>query len=111
MNNPKVYADFHNADALGRVRLNCTGTLEDLARQHIELRDGLVLTLYTDDLDRQGNSDELLVDGAVSYSNTENCWVAAIEWTAIHHVSSGNRTGSNGRRASAPAASLHGATE
>ena len=33
---------------------------------------------------------------SVSYSNTENCWVAAIDWTAIHHVSRGNRTGSNG---------------
>ena len=27
---PKVYADFHNADANGRLRLNCVGTVEDL---------------------------------------------------------------------------------
>ena len=36
---PKVYADFQNADARGRIRLNCIGTIEDLARQKIELRE------------------------------------------------------------------------
>ena len=45
MSPAKVYADFHNADAKGRLRLNCTGTVEDLARQQIELREGLALTL------------------------------------------------------------------
>ena len=25
MNHPKVFADFHNADAQGRLRLNCIG--------------------------------------------------------------------------------------
>ena len=38
---PKVYADFHNADANGRLRLNCVGTVEDLARQGVALRDGM----------------------------------------------------------------------
>ena len=27
MNKPRVFADFHNADAKGRVRLNCAGTV------------------------------------------------------------------------------------
>ena len=54
----KVYADFHNADPQGRLRLNCVGTLEDLAQQHIELREGLPLTLYSDDLDDKGQLDE-----------------------------------------------------
>jgi hypothetical protein len=86
---PKIYADFHNADSQGRLRLNCTGTEEDLARQHIELREGLVLTLYSDDLDEQGQPDDLLVDGVVSYSEDEHCWVAAIDWSAIRHASDG----------------------
>ena len=25
---PKVYADFHNADSNGHLRLNCVGTIE-----------------------------------------------------------------------------------
>ena len=87
MGNPKVYADFHNADANGRLRLNCVGTIEDLARHGIALRDGMPLTLYTDDLDAKGRLDELLVNGIVSFSEEEHCWVAAIDWSAIHHAS------------------------
>lgn len=74
MSNPRVYADFHNADARGRLRLNCVGTVEDLAHYQIVLRDGLLLTLY---------SEELAVEGQVHYSTDENLWVAAIDWNAI----------------------------
>jgi hypothetical protein len=84
---PKVYADFHNVDANGRLRLNCVGTVEDLARQGITLREGMPLTLYSDDLNSQGQLDELQVKGVVSFSEAEHCWVAAIDWSAIHHAS------------------------
>jgi hypothetical protein len=74
MDKPRVFADFQNADAQGRLRLNCIGTVEDLARQSIALRDGQWLTLY---------SEELAVDGQVHYSTEENLWVAVIDWKAI----------------------------
>lgn len=111
MANPKIYADFHNADSLGRVRLNCAGTVEDLAQQQIELREGLVLTLYADDLDQAGHADELLVDGAVLFSEEDHCWVASINWTAIHHASDEGRSNNNGQETSAPAASVQGGRE
>ena len=66
---PRIYADFHNADSQGHLRLNCIGTIEDLAQQHIDLIEGLFLTLYSDDLDDQGQLDELRVDGVVSFSD------------------------------------------
>ncbi|HVC93362.1 MAG TPA: hypothetical protein VND64_06705 [Pirellulales bacterium] len=91
---PRIYADFHNADRLGRVRLNCEGTCEDLSRRQIELHDGLVLTLYSDDLDAQGQVDELSIDGVVTFSEDEHCWVAAIDWSAIRHAS--DERGANG---------------
>ena len=69
--------------------LNCVGTVEDLARQGVALRDGMPLTFYSDDLDAKGRLDELLVDGVVSFSDEEHCWVAAIDWSAIHHASEG----------------------
>jgi len=87
MRKPKLYVDFHNADSQGRIRLNCVGTVEDLSQQHVELHDGLVLTLYSDDLDEKGELDELLVDGVVSFSEEEHCWVASINWAAIYHAS------------------------
>ena len=79
MNKPKVFADFHNADTQGRVRLNCIGTIEDLARQQIVLRDGVRLTLH---------SEELEVEGVVEYSTDEHLWVAVIDWHAINNLSS-----------------------
>lgn len=87
MATPQIYADFHNADPQGRLRLNCIGTVEDLARHHLQLRAGMLLTLYSDDLDANGQLDELLVDGIVSFSEDEHCWVAAIDWSAIRHAS------------------------
>lgn len=77
MNIPKVFADFHNADSQGRLRLNCIGTIEDLARHNIELQDGQLLTLYSEDLE---------VAGVVQYSSEEKLWVAAINWNAIKQL-------------------------
>ncbi len=101
MDKPRLYADFHNADVRGRVRLNCVGTEEDLAQYKIELRKGLAITLYADELDARGNSDELVVDAVVEYSEDERCWVAVIDWNAIRHVSDGKRPSSNGSLGSA----------
>jgi hypothetical protein len=77
MGKPRVFADFHNADAQGRLRLNCTGSAEDLARQRVVLQDGLELTLYSEDLE---------VEGLVRYSTEEDLWVAVIDWKAIRDV-------------------------
>lgn len=77
MNTLRVFVDFHNADVQGHLRLNCIGTVEDLARQNIELQDGQLLTLYSEDLE---------VEGVVQYSIEEKLWVAAINWNAIKQL-------------------------
>lgn len=74
MNTQRVFVDFHNADTEGRLRLNCTGTIEDLSRQKIRLLDGLQLIFYSEDLE---------ADGVVQYSTEENVWVAVIDWDEI----------------------------
>src|SRR2546425_7708920 len=84
---PKVYADFQNLDDANRLRLTCAGTLQDLARQGIQLQEGLVLTFYSDDADDQGQPDELRAEGVVHYDEDRQCWVATIDWTAIRHAS------------------------
>jgi hypothetical protein len=99
---PKIYADFHNADANGRLRLSCGGTIEDLARQGVTLREGLLLTFYSDDLNAKGQLDELLVDGIVSFSEQEHCWVATIDWSAIHHASEEEKAPAAGAKPSSP---------
>jgi hypothetical protein len=87
MAEPRVYADFQNADVKGRVRLNCAGTTRDLARQQASLHKGLVLSLYADDADAEGRPDELEALGVVEYSDEERCWVAVIDWNAVRHAS------------------------
>ncbi|MHC5731295.1 MAG: hypothetical protein ACYTXY_45835, partial [Nostoc sp.] len=77
MSRLRVFADFHNADVEGRLRLNCIGTIEDLASQSIELQDGQLLTFYSEDLE---------VDGVVKYSHKETMWVAVIDWNQIRQV-------------------------
>lgn len=77
MNYPRIFADFHNADEQGRLRLNCVGTIEDLSRQNIKLQDGQSFTLY---------SEELEVDGVVQYSEEESLWVAVIDWKLLRQV-------------------------
>jgi hypothetical protein len=87
MAGPRVYADFQNLDDENRLRLVSAGTRRDLERQRIELREGMALTLYTDDADDAGRSDELLADGIVQYNEQEKCCVAAIDWQALRHAS------------------------
>ncbi len=102
MATPLVYADFQNLDDENRLRLTCAGTRQDLERQGIELREGLRLTLYTDDANDEGHPDKLLADGVVQYNEAEKCWVATIDWSAIRHeskVKKGNEKGTKGRAA------------
>ena len=77
MNQPRVFADFHNADAQGRLRLNRIGTVEDLAQHQIVLREDLPLILY---------SEELEVEGVAQYSTDEHIWVAQIDWNAVRQI-------------------------
>lgn len=71
---PRVFADFHNADTKGRLRLTCAGTVDDLERQGIVLQEGQSLIIY---------SEELEVEGVVRYSEEEQLWTAVIDWDAI----------------------------
>jgi hypothetical protein len=65
----RVSVDFQNSDPEGRVRLNTVGTLQDLSRQGIILREGLELLLYC---------LELEAEGIVMYSASEKLWVAIV---------------------------------
>jgi hypothetical protein len=73
----RIFVDFHNADKQGRLRLNCIGTIEDLAHQHAELTDGQRLILYGEDLE---------ADAVVQFSEEEKVWVAIIDWNQIRQV-------------------------
>ncbi len=70
----RVSVDFQNNDSEGRVRLNTVGTLQDLNRQGIILREGIELLLYC---------LELETEGIVTYSSAEKLWVATVDLDKI----------------------------
>ncbi len=84
---PRIYADFHNLDDANRIRLTSAGTREDLARQNIQLCEGLALTLFMDDADDDGRPNDLLADATIHFNSQEACWVAAVDWSALRHAS------------------------
>jgi hypothetical protein len=87
MDTQRVYADFQKLDDDNRLILTCRGTLQDLQRHGIQLREGLHLTLYTDDADEEGRSDELRADGVVHFDESARRWVATIDWNRLWHAS------------------------
>ena len=74
---PRIYADFNNADKLGRLRLNCDGTKADLQRLGIALAEGMQLMFYMEDIE---------CCGMVTFSSTENLWVGLIDWSKIRDM-------------------------
>lgn len=87
MGEPRVQVDLMKTDAQRRVVLTTVGTRRDLERYGIELEEGLLLHLYTDDADEDGNRDDIVFDGVVHYDQDESRWVATIDWGALRHES------------------------
>ena len=72
------FADFHNADAEGRVRFELHRDYGGSRTSKKScLRNGQSLIIY---------SEELEVEGVVHYSQKENLWTAVIDWNAIQEV-------------------------
>jgi hypothetical protein len=71
---PSVFADFHNADRLGRVRLNTRGAREDFAKLGIMPSLGLTVRLY--------DGEELSTEGQIIWDDAEG-WVAEIDWSKL----------------------------
>lgn len=79
---PRIFVDFHNSDQQGRVRLNCVGTIQDLNRLGVVLREGTEITL---------SSYEVEADGIAIYSTEEGMWVAKLDWDKIRELPGNSR--------------------
>ena len=85
---PRIYVDFLNTRGrANQVVLDTAGTLSDLERYDIALREDLVLHLYSDDADESGQRDDLIVDGVVHFDEQSGQWVAIYDPTAFMHES------------------------
>ncbi len=95
MDTQSIYADFNNADVEGRVRLNCAGTLRDLARLGVRLWDGMPLIIH---------DEELAADAEAVYSPNEAIWVARIDWSLVRawNAELSTTAGANAERVATP---------
>jgi hypothetical protein len=82
-----VWADFMARDERWRVPLDFPGTAEDLARNRIDLREGLKILLYTDDATDKADPDDLVTVGTVEYDQDAHRWFALIDPQGLLHVS------------------------
>jgi len=96
MTSIRIYADFQNADERGRLRLNCVGTARDLARSGVQLRDGLAVTVYSDDAGTDNASLQIEAGGIVRYSDEEQCWVAEIDWEGLRRKHTTTKAAADG---------------
>ena len=71
----KIFADFNNADAKGRIRLNTKGSLRDIEEAGINLQPGQEIVL--------SDNDEFETLGLVEFSIEEQIWVAKIDWDML----------------------------
>lgn len=86
-----IYADFMKIDFQGRLRLVCQGTVIDLEKNDIELVPGMHLAFYNNDVDFDGNQDDLIVEGVVDFDQENEEWVATVDWDALRNKSQYSR--------------------
>jgi hypothetical protein len=82
---PRVWADFNKTGG-GRLELTLPGTLRDLEKQRIELRDGLRLIFWDHDADADGTPLELEADATVYFDHERDCWAARYDFDAVRWV-------------------------
>ena len=87
MSEPRIYVDFMKTDDEGRLLLTCIGTRRDLEAQGILLSEGVVLHVYSDDLDEHGNRDDLVAEGIVRRDSVGGQWVLELDRKAIRSAS------------------------
>jgi len=71
----------------GRNYLKQLGTLRDIAKVGLELREGMVVGFYDQDGDGEGNRDDLLFEGTVHYDAEKKGWYAIIDQKSWRHES------------------------
>jgi hypothetical protein len=82
-----IWVDFMALDERGRVPLDFPGTVEDLARYEVSLREGMKIVLYTHDATEMGDPDDLVAVGMVTYDENVQRWFAVIDARTLRHVS------------------------
>jgi hypothetical protein len=83
---PRVQVDFNEYDRVSREIPIPHASMEAIERTGIAIRDGLVLQLYSPDLDDDGNPADLVVEGRLRFDQRARLWMACVNPATFRHV-------------------------
>jgi hypothetical protein len=92
MDRARIYADFNEMIERDLVLLSKTDDKQDSSGALVTLREGMRVYVYSDDMDENGRTDNLIAEGVVE-RNTRSDWSSAARWccridgAGIHHES------------------------
>ena len=86
MSVPLVQVDFNEYDCVSREIPIPRASIEAIERTGVSIRDGLLLGLYSADLDDAGNPADLVVDGRIHFDAEADLWVARVNPATFRHV-------------------------
>ena len=79
MNVPRIYVDFNELIEDNLVHLSKDDFIKDSKGNIIELKEGLEVKIYSDDLGGCNEEDNLIADGIVEI-NRKGDWVNETKW-------------------------------
>lgn len=79
MYKPNFYVDFNEMVGANVVLLSAENSKIDARGVTVQLQEGMLVSVYMDDLDENGSVDNLVADGVVT-KNTEPGWAAHVKW-------------------------------
>src|SRR5262245_44264645 len=83
---PPILVDFTRVDRHGRLCLDIPGTVRELDRYGITLREGVRLVVYEDDGNDDDVVDDLIGVATATFDDEEGRWVG-IGWKETLHFS------------------------
>lgn len=79
MSRPVFYVDFNEMVDADTVLLSAEDTKVDVSGVIAQLHEGMLVSVYMNDEDENGNIDNLVAEGIV-VRNTEAGWSAHVKW-------------------------------
>ncbi|WP_144424126.1 hypothetical protein [Herbaspirillum hiltneri] len=79
MLHPIFYVDFNEMVDATTVLLSQRDTKVDSSGRAVELSEGMVITVYMDDVDDNGHADKLIAHGEVT-RNVADGWSSHVKW-------------------------------
>lgn len=80
MENPRLYIDFNEMIEPDLYLLSVGDSMTNSHGEVVSLYEGLQVFVYSDDIDENGNIDNLVASGTVEINNQTYSWSKHVKW-------------------------------